>query len=64
MGIKVNDDQLYFFLEIDGMHVWSDGTVLDYARGHFNRYPTGHPDKVYTSEDCVEEVTRVFFPLD
>ena len=43
------------------MHVWSDGTVLDYARGHFNRYPTGHPDKVYTSEDCVEEVTRVFF---
>lgn len=43
-------------IEIDGMHVWSDGTVLDYARGHFNRYPTGHPDKVYTSEDCVEEI--------
>ena len=50
----------YIFLEIDGMHVWSDGTVLDYARGHFNRYPTGRPDKVYTSEDCVEEVKQAF----
>jgi hypothetical protein len=43
-------------LKDENVHVWADGTVLDYQKGAYNRYPKGRPDKIYQSEDCVENV--------
>jgi len=43
-------------LKEENVHVWADGTVLDYQKGAYNRYPKGRPDKIYQSEDCVENV--------
>lgn len=43
-------------LEDEHVHRWADGSLMDYANNEFNRYPNGKPDKVYFSEDCVEEV--------
>ena len=43
------------------VHRWADGSKMNYQNGEFNRYPNGQPDKVYFSEDCVEEVKK-FFP--
>ena len=46
-------------LETEKVHKWADGTLLDYANGAYNRYLKGHPDKMYQTEDCVENVSRV-----
>lgn len=43
-------------LKEENVHVWADGTVLNYEKGAYNRYPKGRPDKIYQSEDCVENV--------
>ena len=44
------------------VHRWADGSKMNYQNGEFNRYPNGQPDKVYFSEDCVEEVkTNILF---
>ena len=45
-------------LETENVHTWADGTILNYADGDYNRYPKGRPDKIYQSEDCVENVSR------
>jgi len=50
MGIGLDD------LDEEHVHRWADGTLMDYENNQFNRYPNGRPDKVYFSEDCVEEV--------
>lgn len=43
-------------LEEEHVHRWADGEIMNYENNEFNRYPNGRPDKVYFSEDCVEEV--------
>ena len=44
-------------LEEEKVHRWADGTLLDYKSGDYNRYLKGHPDKMYQTEDCVENVS-------
>jgi len=46
-------------LEAENVHVWADGTQLDYEGGAYYRYPKGRPDKIYQSEDCVENVCTI-----
>lgn len=45
-------------LEEEKVHRWADGKLLDYKNGDYNRYLKGHPDKMYQTEDCVENVSR------
>ena len=47
-------------LEVENVHMWSDGTKLDYTAGAYNRYPKGRPDKIYQTEDCVENVSDYY----
>lgn len=43
-------------LETEKVHKWADGTLLDYKKGDYNRYLKGQPDKMYQTEDCVENI--------
>jgi len=43
-------------LEEEKVHRWADGKLLDYKNGDYNRYLKGHPDKMYQTEDCVENI--------
>ena len=45
-------------LEEEKVHRWADGKLLDYKNGDYNRYLKGHPDKMYQTEDCVENVSK------